>query len=317
MGELDFFNKKTIDIMENKKGKTLKLISYISLCVFSFVSLFSGVLAWFTARRVQDPDSDSMRVVNPTGIFNKMTIHRLKTFTKDDDGVYSYFFDQTPAGTIANDGNNKVTYEGDTSLEFGEYNMLNQRHPLFLLIELNPSDNTGVSIRAQTDAVFLGDYENNHQILEKEGNEYVPVTETVIVDEKEVTRLKNNGDFPLSSIIRFTSSSYLGDTELNAIKITNSSTVEQRNTYYLEDASALTYNAMTTLTLDPETHGTEGTTASETVMYQSNTWTKYVGFIVDYSDELIEAIYNAYLGYDIVSDPDNDLVYKCDFTMVI
>ena len=129
---------------------------------------------------------------------------------------------------------------------------------------------------------------------------------------------ENNGDFPLSSIIRFTSTSFLGDSELNAIKIDNNAEdVDQRNTFHFENASSFTYNAMTTLTLNQQTHITEGTTAAETAMYPSNPWTKYIGIIVDYSDELIEAIYNAYLGYEIVSDPDNDLMYKCDFTMVI
>ena len=326
MGELDFFNKKVVDIMENKKGKTLKLISYISLCAFSLVSLFSGVLAWFTARRVQDPDSDSMRVVNPTGVFDYMSVHEMFYF---DEGHDKYYFKKEEAGRVYNDGTNRVATSGDTSLMLGHYNLLEQRHPVLLLFHFNQLAESGVTVTAKTTVPFLGDVERNNQILlpldqgqtERELNGDYETVDGV----KVYTSLYENGNFPLSSIIRYSSHEIGSQTNLDAIveedkivMLTNDDVSQESDPtdcYFFEHISTFTYDSMVSFTtVDNQI---KGTTATEKKWFEKNTIPEYMAVIVDYYDMAIEAIYNAYLGYDIVSDPSNYLRYCCDFTLTI
>ena len=285
--------------MENSLRNKLKIIASISLCVFSTISVFSGVLAWFTARRVQDPDSDSMKVVNPTGVFKQLTIHK---WIKASSTSSNYVFNSTPDIILKNDGNNNALFYDNSGNQIADqsgvhlnnsaYDLLDRRHPLLVLIELNDS-NENVSIRSQIKTYseqeindgysceFLGDKRVNHQIYDENN-----------VLQGNSTSLNNNGKFPLSSIIQ-----YKVLTGMNAATYTY--------------AIPQSYDSMLVTTSIPY-----AVNKSEIPLY-SGTWSRFIPIIVDYFDTAIDMIYGNYLGVQCMSDPTFVMHYCCDFTLTI
>ena len=297
--------------MENKKGKTLKLISYISLCAFSLVSLFSGVLAWFTARRVQDPDSDSMRVVNPAGLISEVKIYEQETDQKGKTIPFSY----NNQAVVTYDLTNGVTKTGST--ELGTYDQLEPPYSLLYLFKINPSyaSNTELSlnIKAKTESdegdCFLNTVDPNTQetrrkdlhpmspedkITENDGQTSIIKYYCFTLDEEPATfdySVKENDD-PNSEY------NYKTFTESSFVTLNN----EELYSSFSQEVSIYSRTS----------NGEGGYT----------TLPKYIGMICGYYEQAIQTLYGIYLNYYALERMGEDsnpipVVFNCDWYLEI
>ena len=299
--------------MENKKGKTLKLISYISLCAFSLVSLFSGVLAWFTARRVQDPDSDSMRVVNPNGLISQVTIYKQTITTGDNPKTQPFIYDSTPIVTY-DLVNNTTTKNSNPTL--GTYDQLEPRESLLYLFKVNPAyatnDSMDLSIKAKTETeekdCFL-------KTVDENGN----VTRHVLHPESsgdETT--ENDGETSLIKFYLFT---------LNGEPATWDYTKKTEGSANI-DYDYTKFNHGSFVTLDNE--GLYSSFHKEVSIYhrgkneqdQYNALPKYIGMICGYYEEAVQTLYGIYLNHYALERVGQDgkttpVIFNCDWTLEI
>ena len=279
--------------MERKERKTIKLVAATSCCLFSLVAAFAASFAWFSNNLNVKNNGMQLTVETLQSSFSKMTLHKYLgesnnnlLFNKEASGKFEYNFIT-----------GETTYTGTSADAFmGRFSLMEPRHPFLALIEYSSiitadSGNNRISIHGDTEHYFIGALNSETGTFYEE--------------------LNASGN-PLSSIVRFSSSSY---TSLSTGSIT------------VEDTNYATYNFATpnswqhfvdiekapdgSLVYDEE----DGWNPSKTFFEATSGNIKYIAIIFDYYDEALEYIYNIYLGNEFL---ERDIIpFSCDWKMVI
>lgn len=283
--------------MKGKRRNNLKLISAVSVSIFSLAVLFMGTFAWFTAYRDQQLAVETPFEVEPASAkFSKLTIHTLSSTAGGN-----YKFNTIPAGTFNADG----SYECNTPIDFGTYTPNSKIHPLLMLFEfteqLSPDANNPTTITATTSETFIADGE-----VDGEGD--------------PVIKLHENGN-PLSSIVKFKSFSYPNNTAgsqgtsvITGISSHNGTT----NTYDYAISSLSDSDSFVTITnngkdlIYPSENGFDN---SPKFFNATSGSVRYVAVVIDYYADAMDYIYNYYLGTEAL---EKEYIYfKCDWTLLI
>ena len=296
-----------------KSDNKIKLVAACAVALFSVITCVTGTIAWFTASRISNNDNDSLQVVAPSGIFKKVTFHELIQSERSNDSpvgstYYNYKFNQIPIGTISlipgtsTDLSESYNYassvhDGATNITLGEYNVLDQRHPLLLLFELD-EEHTATVLEPITLNGILDDDTYYMGETTISNNKIVPVNE-----------LYENGN-PLSSVVRFTSYG-LTSTQLDNLEGTGTYLGNSYDTYNFANANNRTYNSFVDMS------DVENPVLNDSQMiYRASVGDtlQYIAVIFDYYDESIEYIYSIFMGDELTQEYLN---YRCDFKMVM
>lgn len=298
-----------------RDNKNLKIICATSVALFSLLSVFMGTMAWFTANRMHKGITDDINVVTQSGMFKQLSFHKLVSDPYDDT---LYSFNQTSVGTIkcTNWKEKTIKYTPtDPSVpkvQMDRYSILEHRHPMLLLIELDKAYDVSefdIILTAFTDTIgFVGDRE---------------------LKEAETLVLTETGN-PLSSIVHFATYAYT-EAAFNATKGTYSSTSVYQFPKPVEENKAQAikgdYKAFAEFEVNDELgelidvdfydeFDLYNSTVDSAMNVKTNTETKteikYLPIIMDYYDSALEHIYNTYLGEDIL---EADLAYTWDWEL--
>lgn len=288
-----------------KSSNMLKIVSATAVAIFSLLSVFMGTIAWFSANQLLSSSNMNAGLVQPTGMFKKLSFHRLVSNAYDDT---LYNFDQVPIGSIELKNWIERTTEyvpnTDDEVELDEYTILEHRHPMLMLIELQ------------------GEYDIAANFINVQG-----LTETIgfVGDRDSGLELQQNGN-PLSSIIHFAAFGYT-KAALNATKTTYTVQEETKNVYAFAKPVESDFRSFVNFQVTGEENVITGIDFDKTIsIYSSSedtnkniktnteteTKVQYIPIIMDYYDTALEFIYSTYLGEDVL---DEDIEYQWDWEM--
>ena len=277
-----------------RKNSNLKLISAISVSIFSLAVLFMGTFAWFTALRDRQLATSNPFPISATAAnFDKITIHTLNSTV---DGTYKFNADDSH--WVDDDG----VYHGDP-INFGTYTIMSRVHPILLIFhfreQITPDVNNPVSITAVTEETFVADGE----LDETTGNKKIKI-------EAE--------DNPLSSIIEFKSFSYANNTAgaggtsaVTGISSYNSTTA----TFDYTVASLSGSDSFVNLTNNNGDITYNDFDDEKTFFSATSGNIRYVAIVFNYYVDALDYIYSYYLGSDAMER--DYILFKCDWTMLI
>ena len=282
------------------------------MCIFTLFSVFSASLAWFEMIKKVDETANNMPVSDIYGKFKQVTFHELehKSIDEDEDDC-SFSFNKTPVGTISYDWHAKeITRSGTTSISLDDYQLLDQYHPVLLLIQLQKQytalTNGDISVSADaTDSSlqnakdFLGQ-KVTHQIDENT-EEIVPKYQ--LDDSSIYTTISNKNYYWMSSVSRFFAQPFdtNGFTTLSSGEYYNFTLGDMQESHFVNIQSSTE-----TFTFNPEV-----------TIYSANQNdnVEYIAVIIDYYPDAVESVYSTFLGNAILENANYELDYRCDWSM--
>ena len=121
-------NKKTLK-------SPLKILAATSVTIFSLLSVFTSTAAWFDSQRNLKNGGDNFEVQNLSLDFSSLTLYRAAAISRTD-----MYFELTEDSYIErltiNESTGELESENNiTSLQMGEYTLLDPHHPILMLIE--------------------------------------------------------------------------------------------------------------------------------------------------------------------------------------
>ena len=292
-----------IRIMAKSKKGILKIIAATSMCIFSLASVFSATFAWFEMARNTDVEGNQLPIESKSGYFYKLSIHNAIIVSDDQ-----YRFDVNPWGTVQIENwrtKRLINNFSSDACFMGSYDYLEKKHPVLFLFQFG-DDNVAnytatsenpISIKAITETDFyLGDNAAGRTIYP--------------TDEINV----NQGHFnPLSSVVKYSSTSFASTTALNAIKTTGGVTLGN-DTYDTYDFSPSQLSGNGSF-VEFDNQDSYSSFNQEPVIYSTTSATiKYVAVVFEYYELAMETIYGAFLGNEVLSET---LCFTCDWTLVI
>ena len=271
----------------------LKLVSATSMTIFSLLSVFTATAAWFDSQR------------NLSEGANQMAVHHVQNFKAlniyaptSDGGVnvdagsadVIYTFDDEPVGTYTKVGQTEtaVFLGGDDD----PYSMLNPYHPLLLVVEYETAVASALYINLRTTEKFICPVEGDGSgVVSRE------------IDGSE-------GEYPLSSVVHFSTKCYAGENAFLADQQTSSGSWSySRNTTrgvgWTQTSFARVSGGGFSYRQQIEICGGDisGTTT-------------FVAIMMEYDIEIISAISSYYMGEEFISTGE-DLSFFCDWIMEI
>lgn len=280
----------------------MKIFAATGVAIFSLVAVFTATIAWFAMNKRVDSTAMKINASNDfEKKFNKMTLHK---YVKETNGNYQ--FDQNPSAMYTYNWKTKETeykYYGEdqsVSAYMGEFSLINPRHPYLALIELSQAYTTNadegkIAVDFHTDYGFICGL--------KDGGGFN-------------WDLNNTGN-PLSSIIKFSSSSYKSLTNNSG-----SATVDGTSYTTYDFAVPGTSSWQHFVEIEVDENGNlfydneDGWENDKNVITCSNGETvQYIAIIFDYYDDAIGYIYNLYLGNEVLEQAS--VPFVCDWTLVI
>ena len=283
--------------------KTTKIVAATGVAIFSLLSVFTATYAWFSMNKNVNSTGVQISLEPASGYFYKLSIHNAVTVSDSQ-----YRFDTNPWGTIQIENwrtRRLITSYSSDSCFMGSYDYLEKIHPVLFLFQLG-DDNVAnytatteepISIKATTETDFyLGDNAAGRTLYPS--------------DEIDVSQGHFN---PLSSVVKYSSTTFATTAALNAIKAEDSVT--------LSDVTYDTYDFSTSqLTgegsfVEFDNQDSYSSFEQEPVLYSTTSATvKYVAVVFDYYELAMETIYGAFLGDVVLTET---LSFTCDWTLVI
>lgn len=285
----------------NFKNQKVRLVAAAGLCLFTAVAVTTATVAWFTAFRKSDDNSDNMTIVNPYGYFHSMSLHKL---TVDGEGEVNgidyrnnkFYFQQTPSATATfNTRNGLIDYSDNFNIEMETYSDLDQHSPVLMLITLNETvtatQEKPVTVYAYCDKNYYFGQKNAHG-----------------EPEHEIQREGN----PLSSVVAFYSQGFTSLTPITG-------TGEHAGTYvtpiaqYEEESD---YERETFVQFDEQTSEPAAVPfiQNKNIVSIETGSVLYIAVIVDYYHYALEYVYNTFLGNTTLEET---IFFSCDWNMVI
>lgn len=326
---------------KKKRSSSLRFVCAIAMSMFSLIALFVGTLAWFQSYRFRQAQSDDFGVESLHGKFKKLTLHQLlnegdntDTFMTDGSSIR---FDKTPFASATYNWETKEMNKVGMSnaMLMGEYSPNYQSAPVLMLVELMQSylisNDNSYEVKASITRPDQesGTYESDMVAFRRRYGLSSTETEPNYIGrepgydfEKDASNKENptpkDFDNPLSSVIRFYSTSYANDDALSAITT--------QTAYQITKASLDKNND----DVPDEGHffsmtiGNDGSTTyngdfnESTVFFSADVGAtvKYIAVIFDYYKEALEHIYNINLGNEVL-DSDTPILFACDWNMVM
>lgn len=282
--------------------KNLKIAAATGMALFCLTTAFTACLAWFASNAAVQAMGMTVSVKSTDQRFRKMTLH--KYIGEDANGNLQFYREASGTYTYTY-GNNSTTYTptdpNETFSAFmGEYSLNDPRHPFLAIIEYTQaftadSGNGKITITAQTDHQFICGVDSST------GNFY------------EALNTTNN---PLSSVVKFSATSYSSITGIQSTTTIDSSTL---NTYNLAAPEANDWDHFVEIGTDNDgnytydnTNGWEG--YKDIISVTSGT-IQYVSIIFDYYDEALGYIYNKYLGDEVLEH--ESVPFGCDWRLYV
>lgn len=272
--------------MKKKFKFNPKTILMTLMSIFTLMSCFTAVFAWFTAVKISKSDADEFVVSKTNGLVKKITLHR---YDKENSSDSAFAFFTEEAGHISFDYSKNpvgINYSEDSEIRLDKYDPLDQSQPLLLVFELfEPTKASSINITANTTTTsFVGEVTNS------EGN-------------------------PLSSVVQFSSTAYSSDprgtgTNFNVTKSSLSS-----YTHFVD----VEYDEYGFPSIDEE----DGFRASNTLYKgQGDSLVSYVAVLVDYYPDAMTCLFSTNLGnplFDMdINDPTAGIIYfDCDWKITV
>ena len=278
--------------MKNKLWKSpLKVLAATSVTIFTLLSVFTSTAAWFDSRRSLDNGASQMEVQNIYN-FKELNIYAPESVGGIAVGPsdVTYTFDSTPVSTYTrtNPASSLVPLGGVDD----PYSTLDPFHPLLMVIEYESAITNALYINAKTDEKF---------ICPADDDPYHAKSDTISGDEEE---------YPLSSVIHFSSKCYASEEDLLDDQITAESWQYSRNTVQGNGWQQQSFASVT---------GGGGFAFEQQieVCRDLSRTTKFVTIMMEYDVEVVSAISAYYMGEAFISDAENSLPFFCDWTMEI
>lgn len=300
-----------------------------SVILFSLLTCFSGVVAWFSINKTIKNDGSQFKIEVVDTAVRAITFHEFQGTTSDN----YYSFDPNPCGTVTiNNGSaDDDDYEG---IALGRYSLEDPSHPLLMMFKVS---GFGQKIELETDFTYLA--QNKPESTKTDVgtyallNAYDKSTLTngdligVTADEghgggKTVYRyvsatssyemvwidLKVNGN-PMSSVVQFHSFEFTGanidaikgDKLINGVSTSGINIAESAFTNSNKSEFAK-FSNVDTFTYDKKITAYQGDVSGIT----------YVGIVIDYNSLALQYIFSKYLGSDALSSGE-DITFSCDW----
>ena len=298
--------------MKKSDKKNLKIISAISVALFSLVTVFTATAAWFCSFSTVDGDGMDIKPISDKGRLRQVTVHECADI-KNINSVYS--FKREPSFTLTYNWGNTVTNK--ISVNMGEYSPLEPYKPLLFVFELSGEfRSTSASdfyIKGKTPVPgFLGDLASTgypaYDLLNTESGMHLGTRD---IDTNDDGVEETVGVYPLSSAVTIKTIGYSSDEYTSLLNGSSSSTIDIASTLVnsLDNKGFVNTNGSTISFLR------EKTFFSST---GNNQKISRVAMIVDYNGDAISAIYQTYLGDDTLEDAFNGyLCFKCDWNLEV
>lgn len=288
----------------NIKNNKLRILAATSVTVFSLAVAFTGAFAWLSINKTVNSNGANNAIQNVNGKLKSVTFHRLSSKVTDAEGkATSFSFYKNASGTITyNWSNSTGTYipstSGDIRIQLDNYNLLDQEHPLLLLLEFDSEYNTTNDYIEITATSHTTDFIGGRD----------PTTHQPVYDLNDVYKtIDDEPYYGLSSIAYFykkamSQTAYDTFNNSQVYTLTKTELVEAgRFTDIDNENETSTYSRQ--ITIDKETSGS----------------VKYIALVVDYYVDAIEYIYSTFLGDSVLESPayNYTLNFICDWTMEI
>ena len=312
-----------------RNNSSLKIMAATSVILFSLLTCFAGVYAWFTSIRNVSNSSEHFKVEVVGTAVQTITFHEYQGTT--DDGYYS--FNPTASGSVTLEGGevDDDDYEG---IELGEYSLEDPNHPLLMMFEVSggtqliefstdfaylAQDNISSLKATVATLAALNSYDKNTlsngdylKVTADEGHGgvttiYKYVAATTSYDMAWID-LKVNGN-PLSSVVQFHYFEFEG-ASIDAIK----------QNKYIDEVSTSGINIATSSFTNSNKSGFANFTDEDTFTYSKkiNVYDgdvrgiNYVGIVINYNSLALQYIFSKYLGSDVLAH--GGLTFNCDWT---
>lgn len=269
----------------------LKVLAATSVAIFSLLTVFTSTAAWFDSRRSLDNGANQMEVQNiynfkELNIYAPLAVGGVTVGASD----VTYAFNSTPVSTFTR------TNQSSTEVPLGgaddPYSTLDPYHPLLMVVEYETAITSALYINAKTEEKFIcpADDDLAHAISDA-------ITGT-------------EGEYPLSSVIHFSSKCYPSEEALLADQITSESWRYSRNTVQSGGWQQKSFASVT---------GGGGFAYEQQieVCRSLSRNTTFVAIMMEYDVEVVSAISAYYMGEEFISSSDTSLPFFCDWTMEI
>lgn len=300
------------------RNKNLKIISATSVTLFSLLTVFSATFAWFSMNKETTNCGQQISVDPASGYFYKLTIHNAVGISNS-----LYQFNTKPWGTIQlKDWRTKefeTTFSSDSCF-MGSYDVLEKVHPVLFLFQLG--DNSVESCTATSDKPITIKASTDTDYYVGDDNQTTP--RTIYPTEEQNVDVDNGYFNPLSSIVKYSCTTFASNTALNevitedSISETDSDGVLHVYDTYDIPTNTLSYNGVSGSYGSFVKFKTDDSYASfdkEPVIYSSDSATiKYIAVVFDYYELAVDVIYSVFLGNYALEEP---LEFTCDWTMVL
>ena len=298
------------------------------MCVFTLMTVFSGVLAWFSMNKDADASGATVTVENKE-FFKKISYHQHLTSPVPTDDACS--FSLTPYVSMSYDSNTRSfssaisTINGSSSavssfdLVMEQYDPMNKHKPILVIAELseevdcttNENGVGGVRVLASTTTTdFLGRKDDNtHQAKYSLGSD----------SQLKIATIASTDYYPLSSVVCFKAKAFSQDEyddwisgkqayEVSGLTIEDEDEDEDEDERkWLEPVD----HNFSEADVDSDTSYFYNRSTIYTSENSGNELVKYIAIIVDYYDLAIEYIYSTFLGNAIL---ENTYEYVLNFT---
>lgn len=277
----------------NKKllRSPLKILAATSVTLFSLLAVFTSTAAWFDSRRTFDNGANQMEIQN---IYNFKELNIYVPLAAGGVNVgatdVTYSFESTPASTYTRSS------QAHSDIPLGgvgnHYSTLDPYHPLLMIIEYESVVTDALYIRAKTTEKFIcpADDDDRH-------------AKSDIINGSEE-------NYPLSSVIHFSSKCYPSEDDLFDDQLTSESWQYSRNTVQGDDWQQASFASVT---------GGGGFAFEQQieVCRSLSRDTMLVAIVLEYDIEVVSAISAYYMGEEFISNSDTFLPFFCDWTMEI
>ena len=293
--------------------KTLKIASATSMSIFSLAAVFVATYAWFAMNTNVDGSGMNVTISDIRGRLE----HAYFYAYDDDDAEDKIFkFSKTAFATYDYDWNSKsvdIKTAGTASdWNLGYRTALDHDHPILVIFEFDDdyvSASAGdIYIRGNTTVNgFLGERKANGDPVYE-----LPLTEIHDAEHPRRLLLESSGGtdyYAFSSVVDFRALAFSEDEYRTFLSSCTDDTLDfPLNTLTHDQTFANVNNVSEQVTFEQHPYLFRST---------ANSTIRYIAMTVEYSFDAIGYIYTTYLGDPGLESYDNDLHFKCDWSLEV
>lgn len=280
----------------------LKVLAATSVTIFSLLTVFTSTAAWFDSRRALDNGGENFEVQNLSLDFSSLTLYRASAMSRTDM-YFALTEDSYIEKITVNESTGELEKENDiSSLQMGEYTLLDPHHPILMLIEYKETLTASVDhqrkVIAETnplDRIYLGSAGDlSSQKIKQDSN-----------------------TFPLSSVVRSYSTSY--STTWDGIPLTTYNGQNNLLRYGFNELETGSQFQRKDFAHFQHTQGSRYATYNGfdnriDLFSASSGSIRTVAIVFDFHSDSLEYIYNEHVGDLILNDT---IYFQCDWRTIV